>query len=414
MDFKTLDKNALSSKDKLGEYLKIVQLSKTDPIFRSTIDIERFINISASLAIKLEYPGIKIAIVGFPVPEVGEWDPFTCETGLPGSEEAVVYLSDELSKMGHKVDIYMNPSEKSIWKSALSNPRWFHADEWFQYDSQYNLAIIWRNYRVDIGKLRADYVFFWSHDRVRMKDAIFPDFDGVCMLSKHHYNQYCSALINFNKVPYTICGNGVVLEQFNKPMSFENPFSVGYFSNYSQGLNLLIAIWPQLKQEFPKLTLDIYYGRQHWDTMPQDKFKSLCDKIEEYKSLGVTEVGKVGHRELALAMQKLSIWAYPCYLLGETFAITAVKAQLAGMIPITTRITALNETVHTDAPGVPKITNEIEFNNYYQVMRKTLIKIRDNPDEINIERIKYIEFAKQFTWSRTANSILELYNKIII
>lgn len=361
---------------------------------------------------------LKIAILGYKSNLVGEWDPSDTKKGLPGSEECAVYASDELARRGHKVTIYMNPPTNSGWRSNTSNPQWI-SEDWFHNNENkemYDLVLMWRRYDQETGRKRSKIVFLWPHDSPR-GGFEFPNFDGVCVLTEYHRTQFQNAFPGFNKIPYVICGNGIVPEQFENPMSFTNPYSVGYFSNYARGLFVLLVIWKDIRREFPEATLSICYGRQTWGNISDQSMQNLVNLINICKSEGVTEHGKVGHEELASIMKNTSVWAYPANSLGwaETFCITAVKCQVSGCIPVTTRIGALNETVHPDAPSAPNITDNKSIQDYKEVLLKTLRRIRDsNPEDVIKERQKYINFASKWSWSSCVDKWLELYNKMSI
>lgn len=371
---------------------------------------------------------LKIAIVGYKVKLVGKWSPDDTINGLPGSEECAVYASEELAKQGHIVHVYMEPPSKSKWKSKESNPRWFDVDDWIDKSKRpgakqmeehnageiYDLVLLWRRYDVNFGRIRGKKVFLWPHDcpYPAVGNKIFPKFDGILFLSESQRKQYQNEWLEVDTIPYTICGNGLVPEQF--PVEIKerkNPYSIGYFSNYARGLICLILLWPEIKTKYPTATLDIYYGRETWNTMPEQQFNFLISKIEQFKQFGINEKGKVGHLELAKAMSELSIWAYPCLSQAETFCITAIKAQAAGMIPVTTRLAALDETVHPDAPSIKIINNNNDLPQYRDLLFSVFDRIKDEPN-IQEERKKYSKFGLQFTWNTAINKWLSLYNNI--
>jgi hypothetical protein len=60
--------------------------------------------------------------------------------------------------------------------------------------------------------------------------------------------------------------------------------------------------------------------------------------------MGVTEHGRVSHQELATAMSRIKVWAYPTEF-TEIHCITALKANQAGLIPVVALVAALKETV---------------------------------------------------------------------
>jgi glycosyltransferase involved in cell wall biosynthesis len=398
---------------------KTIGKGKRGKTFDSSEDAERFEQALLEFTNDpVQRSGLKVAVLGYRVPLVGQWDPSFVKSGLPGSEECAVYATEELAKRGIHVDVYMDPPAKSWWGSPLSNPRWVEVSTW---DSPlntetYDLVLMWRRMDAFNGKKRGKKVFFWPHDSLwgLPPGGSYPpflNFDGVVVLSEHHQRQL-SALPNYTTVPYAVCGNGIVPEQFINHGEVRPKLALGYFSNYARGLQVLISAWPTIREQFPEATLAICYGRQTWNTMPQQALNDLIAKIEQYKDQGVTEYGKVGHEQLATIMKQTSIWAYPCLTEAETFCITAVKAQAAGCIPAVCRVGALFETVHPDAPGVDLTVPSFALR-YTQVLLSVMHRIKvSNSAVIQQEREKYIEFGNKFSWKACVDKWLQLYENV--
>ena len=127
----------------------------------------------------------------------------------------------------------------------------------------------------------------------------------------------------------------------------KKPNSIGYFSSYDRGLECLLDMFPRIREQVPEATLDIYYG---WNVFDQyhaknpEKMKWKWQMIRKMNQEGVTEHGRVDHQQLADAMKEIKVWAYPTEF-TEIHCITALKAQEAGCIPVTTNVGALQETV---------------------------------------------------------------------
>ncbi len=362
---------------------------------------------------------LSIAILGYRSTLVAPWDPDTIKEGLPGSEECAVYSSLELARLGHNVTVYMNVPSDSAWRNT--NPKWLRVDDWLDPSNKetYDLVLMWRRFDVATARHRGKTVFFWPHDappHVSAKTMYppFPDFDGVCLLSDHQKSQY-SVWPRFEDVPYTIAGNGLMVEQFDEGIEIPKPHSIGYFSNYARGLLGLILIWPNIKEAFPDATLDICYGRETWGTLNESSMKLLVSKIEEYETMGVTEHGKIGHVDLANIMKKTSILAYPCNTLGltETFCITLAKCQAAGCIPVITRIGALNEIGHPDCPRTEPIVQPNDLIVYRDKLLETMHRVGETrAEDLEAEREKYRRWGKQYSWERCVSRWLELYHTI--
>lgn len=374
---------------------------------------------------------LNIAVLGYSNDTVGYWDPSSIHNGLPGSEEAVVYACDILARKGHNVTIFMNPEPTSPWSLPSSNPRYIRIgleanenilNEVFGTGTskkKWDMVLLWRRPDFGYGKKLGDKVYFWGHDSPSYFPMTDPKvLDGIFYLSEHHRSQFRSFNPITSVIPYTISGNGIVPEQFPLERALKsrtNRFSIGYYSNYSRGLSILIDIWPEIHEKFPEATLSICYGRQTWGTMSDSDLKILTDKIEYYQNngMGVREMGLLGHLELANLMMETSIWAYPCVTDAETFCITAVKAQAAGSIPVATRIGALRETIRPDTFTMEPFKDEIDKNIYKILLLSVLRKMQKIPEhEIIGLRRDFATHGRSYTWERCVGKWLELHESL--
>lgn len=338
---------------------------------------------------------MRFAVLGYSTPIVDPWDPSSCLKGLPGSEEAVVYATDALIGEGHSVDVYMNPPPDSPFEN------WFHCSLWNdpKNERKYDVVIMWRRFDQEEGRKRGEKVFFWGHDSPRTPYRMpIPQFDGLFLLSRHHVSQFQRAF-SLGDIPVAICGNGIVPEHFPES-KYRDTLKVGYFSNYSRGLSTLVKIWPDVLAKFPHATLEICYGRQTWGTMSEKELEILVEKISSLP--GVTEHGMIGHGELSEIMSRCSVWAYPCNTDTETYCITAVKAQAAGLIPVTTRIGALDEMVSPSAPTLRRIDNFRDVVNYRDLLLHTLENVEEYDRKI------FRDFALGRDWKSVVKSWLEI------
>ena len=73
--------------------------------------------------------------------------------------------------------------------------------------------------------------------------------------------------------------------------------------------------------------------------------------IRKMNEVGMENKNRLSHQDLAKLMQDTKVWAYPTEF-TEIHCITALKAQEAGCIPVTTGCYALKETVGIDEEEV--------------------------------------------------------------
>lgn len=375
-------------------YQSVIDRMLVDKDFASAVEKDfAHLEFNMKFAIR-KCSGLNIAIWGYQNERVGMWDPD--KFGGAGSEEAVIYASQELAKMGHAVTIFMNPPPKSKWTLNLMNPFWVDVDA-FDGSGQYDMVICWRRADFTKAKAHSKNVYFWPHD-VATHPFSTSGLSGVFFLSEWQRKNYLDTVPALKRVPYTICGNGLQLEEIGPRKENVNPLSCVYCSNYSRGLATLLNIWPAVHEKFPQATLSIAYGRETWSCLRPSDLQDLVKQIESLAPMGVKEVGKLSFKDLNELMLGSSIWTYPFVGCTETFCITAIRSQRAGLIPVCTRENALAEVVAPEAPT----TDVAGF-------QDKLLWVMENIDEF--DRQVFIDFASRFTWKKCVDSWLSLYDQ---
>jgi glycosyltransferase involved in cell wall biosynthesis len=335
--------------------------------------------------------------------DVKPWDHKSIQSGIAGSEEAVIYISDHLVKLGYDVIIFGDPPVNSLHKSYTSNPR--YVDVNFDDFPRLDIAISWRMYALaqDLKKV-ANKVFLWPHDICshRLSEQEIKAFDGVLWLSEWQKNNWTQINPGFKKFK-TVFGNGINPDQFQDIEERKNPYSCIYASNYARGLDLLLSIWPEVKKNFPKATLDIFYGWEGFGILSEDKSNGLKQGIKNLAHLDVSENGKIGHEQLNQAYSKASFWTYPCTNV-EVFCISALRAQYAGTVPVIIRGSALLETVRHGYGAIHK--------DHYL---STLISAMQQAETIDSsQRSKMREFiAREYTWNIIAQKWKQLFEGLL-
>jgi glycosyltransferase involved in cell wall biosynthesis len=108
-------------------------------------------------------------------------------------------------------------------------------------------------------------------------------------------------------------------------------------------------VWPKVVEQVPDAELHVYYGMGNIDTLAPN-YPYLAEFRQRLANLllgsvNVVQHGRVAPDVLAADLQKASVWLYPSHNFDETYCISAVEAQLAGAIPVTSNRGALAETV---------------------------------------------------------------------
>jgi hypothetical protein len=327
------------------------------------------------------------------------FEPFSPKSraeGRGGSEEAVIELSTELAKLGNDVTVwnYCQDDEGEYDGVKYENYEYFD-------DITADVVVFWRqpNYIWDLrDKYKAKQTFLWLHDTVPESELLkIKHFvDGVFVLSGFHASLYPNMR---DKLIRT--ANGIKFEDIKVK---RDPYKIVYGSSYDRGLKELLEMWPEIKAYEKNATLTVFYGM----SMIQDE--NFKDEIKHLLNQeGITELGRISHKEVAEQFASAGVWCYPCWF-PEISCITAMKAQAYGAIPVITPTAALQETVrwglttreprdhNGEMPWGTEMPTRL-MDRYVDITRKAL-----DPDYQYRFRQMMMSDARRFTWERVALS----------
>ena len=182
-------------------------------------------------------------------------------------------------------------------------------------------------------------------------------------------------------------------------------------SSYDRGLDMLLYMWPDIKQAYPDAELHICYG---WDLFlkvasgnpERMKWKVSMDTL--IAQPGITHHGRVGKEELARVRKLCGIWAYPTYF-KEINCITALDCQSDGVVPVTMALAALEETV---GEGI-LIKGDIKDPKIQGEFLKELLSLMGDKKRWKNLSIKGKKFARNYVWPKIADKWIEYFNEPI-
>lgn len=134
------------------------------------------------------------------------WGADTLDKGMGGSEEAVVYLSRELAKLGWKVTVYNERDEEYIDGDVTYKP-------WtlFNYNDKFDVFVAWRAPE-HVMNVKARKILVDLHDALPAKRVESVSDVVTKFMVKSNYHRKL-----FKKVPnakFAVISNGIVEEQF--------------------------------------------------------------------------------------------------------------------------------------------------------------------------------------------------------
>jgi len=324
-----------------------------------------------------------------------EWSAPSVLKGIGGSEEAVIYNSKELVKLGYKVTVFCNCGEMEGEFEGVTYKQFF---EFNPFDN-YNIVIAWRGNI--FGDIKAKKRIIWLHDvpiQGLLKKEDVHTYDKIMVLSEYH-KSLLPDYIPEHKISLTT--NGINLKDFElKKQPSRNLKRLIYTSSYDRGIQNLLEVWADVIKEVPEAELHLFYGWDCYDEMMKKGHRSPDFKVYMQKLMsqpGVFEHGRVNHKELIKEFYKSGIYAYPSHFC-EISCISAMKAQACGCVPLVFKYAALSETVKAGVKLEGIGNNKEDMVRYKEELIK-LLKDSAYQEELRKEVVTHKE---EFGWDKVA------------
>lgn len=273
-----------------------------------------------------------------------EWAPPKInETGLGGSETALVEIAYRFAQDGWKVDVFNNAG---AYEGVYDGVGYWDARRGMA--RQPDIFVSWR---IPPAFNHGKHNILWAHDLHYGVDpgtqAQVAKWDRILGVSEWH----AKMLRNYYELPeqrVSFVPNGIDLSRFKRDMR-KIPFQCVYASSADRGLLQLLHLWPRIVAEESTARLKIAYG---WDTVDRmieagrsdlAQFKdAVMQKISETPQ--VEFLGRLPQDRLADLYSESWLWLYPTNFL-EVSCISAMEAMAGGCVPVTSAAGALKETV---------------------------------------------------------------------
>lgn len=362
----------------------------------------------------------------------GQWGP-SSKGGMGGSEEAVLYLSQQLGLLGHRVVVYADPPDEDYARDTPEGVAWRH-HSWYDQDTSFDLFIAWRyGMSLHIGR-NSRKAFLWLQDLVG-RDSLPPPasvrMQHIMVLGEFHQNVIADHLRALSwgedavkDIP-RIVANAAVDEKMLRFMEGSNDNDrFVYGSNPTRGLEQILLVWPRIRSALAEhgrvASLHIYYGfpdkvvAQLRAQMGAAVFEAFYERVTSLlQQDGVIYYGSVGHETLLTAYAHAGFLLYPTAF-PETGCITVQKAMSCGAIPLTSRYSTSVLPFLTAGFDLGPVNALIPGMNYTEWMEREWV-----PAVIEAAIIEKGELSKhreamkrtireEYTWKRSAETLLSL------
>jgi intein/homing endonuclease len=248
------------------------------------------------------------------------WDDRNLELGgVGGSEIWCIQLAREMDKLGYRVIVFNDCPNRSMKFGNIEYIHWKYFGEW----NDQNVADYFISSRsLEPFKLflRVREKYLMTHDIWIMlnhpEDIKYHDrVDKFFCLSNEH-KKFVAQHHSLDPNRILMTSNGIDFSRFNNiDESKRNKYKIIYSSSPDRGLEVLLDIYPRLKERIPQVELHVYYG---FDFFSKEKQAWVDSILQKMKNLGVVYHGKLNQIELAEAFKTSRVLTYFSWF-EETF-----------------------------------------------------------------------------------------------
>ena len=173
-----------------------------------------------------------------------------------------------------------------------------------------------------------------------------------------------------------------------------------YGSSPDRGLEHLLKMWPQIRQELPGCELHNCYGFELF-LKGYANNPYMMNWYNEMQTLlkqdGITDYGRVSKEKVDEITRMCDIWAYPTHF-SETFGITAVRCQQLRCVPVTMNLAGLTETVFS---GI-KLEGDIYEAETKELFFKELVSLAKDEKRLEEEKQKGMAGIEKYYWDNVS------------
>ena len=216
--------------------------------------------------------------------------------------------------------------------------------------------------------------------------------DKIILLSDWHKSFFQSYYrIPDNKI--LIIGNGITINDFIPitDISEKQKNRFIWTSCLNRGVGRCIEIIKMIHDVFPDTELHIFRNYLN--------HQNFVDSMKELTYVHFH--GNVNNKQIIEEFKKSEYWFYPTTF-SETYCISALEAQMAGCIAISTDVASLNTTVGDHGLLIKNTLSNKEI-------ADEVISLMNNDELKNKLRKKGQEWAKEQDWSSIAKKWVKLF-----
>lgn len=156
--------------------------------------------------------------------------------------------------------------------------------------------------------------------------------------------------LGFPREKIVVTGNAILPENFSPLARAQRKPGLVYSATPFRGLAELAAYFPEIQQRNPAARLVVCSGLGVYSMAQSEEEKMFGELYRRLTALGAEMHGSIRQQQLAQIMAENLVYAYP-NTFEETFCISVLEAQAAGLPVVTSRRAALAERITHDVDG---------------------------------------------------------------
>ncbi len=326
------------------------------------------------------------------------------EQSLGGSESAVVFMARALARRGHRVKVFCHCPRPGEYDGVVYEDLPEFAD--FLAAGTCDVFVCCRHLRGLTGPLRSRVNVVWNHDLLTKESARYLSslmfrVDRVFVLSEFHREQLQGHL-DLPDDRVLVTRNGVALDLVEEAAAGakRDRDRVIYTSRPERGLEVLLTMWPRLKQARPGLKLSIaHYDNPGADAQMAEYLRTLRATAEALPD--VTLLGALSKRDLYRELAGSALLLYPSTF-PEVSCIAVLEAAACGTPVVASRYCALKESVADGETGA-LIPGDPHGEKYQrEFVKAALSLLRDGGRRAEMAEAGRRRIAERYRWDAIA------------
>lgn len=307
--------------------------------------------------------------------------------GVGGAETVIIQSAKALAKRGHEVSVYNN----------CNFPDYYDGVAYRKYQdyspSEEDVLVGFENFPVNHN---AKKVVNWVN-RFYLDDVLrYPDVDKLFVMSDWHKEFFASHLPQDLITKMRVVNPGVDSAFYESTVEKQS-YNITYTGHPGKGgMVALIPVMERLRLKLPQSQIHVYGGGGMWG-WDNDQYRTVYDKLIRNN---IKYHGQIGKEDMVTRLNQAQIFLYP---VGnhhkETFCLSVLEAMASGCVVI-----ASNSGNVRNLVGDRGYIIDGDINHYSWSMEASerIVRLYNDPTLMQRLSNESREFAKQFTWKKTA------------